>query len=119
MKDSLHLTTDDKLNIVDISPSLLEIIKQKEKSIIGKPFDVWLDRNCLRSFLKDVLLAYRGEKIYNHAATLQIKDVKLQVFIDIVPTIKKSDSLATKLLMTFTIKKYPVDCTPLLKAKQT
>lgn len=119
MKNSLHLTTDDKLNIVDISQALLDIIHQKESSIVGTPIDVWLDRNCLRSFLKDVLLASRGETIYDHAATLHIKNIKLHVLMDMIPTIKRNDSLASKIQFTFSLKKQPVDCNPLLKATST
>lgn len=116
MKNSLHLTTDDKLNIVDISPALLEIIHQKETAVIGAPLDVWIDRNCLRSFLKSVLLASRGEKIYDHAVTLHIKNTKLHVLMDMVPTIKKKDPLASKIQFTLSLKKQAVDCSPLLKA---
>ncbi|HPF95587.1 MAG TPA: hypothetical protein PLR08_03500 [bacterium] len=116
MKSSLHITTDEKLDVVDISSELLSTFNIKEKDALGKPMDQWLDRQCLRSFLKDVLLAYRGEKIFEHNATLVINGAKHFLSMDMIPTIKKNDSLASKLQFNITIKNQAVDCTPLFKA---
>ncbi len=115
MKNSLHLTTDEKMFIVDISPALCELLDVSQKSMLGQPFDAWLSKECMRSFLKDVLLAYRGETIENHVATIIVHGTKHHVSISIVPTFKKDDSLASRLSFAFTIRQKAADCNPLFK----
>lgn len=115
MKNSLHLTTDEKMLIVDISPALCEVLGVTQKSMLGTPFDAWLGKDCMRSFLKDVLLAYRGETIENHVATIIVHGNKHHVSISIMPTFKKDDALASRLSFAFTIRQKPADCNPLFK----
>lgn len=113
MKNQLYLTTDEKLIIVDSSSGFLELVGKTRSSVIGKPLDEWVGKDCLRALLKDILRAYRGDEIKNHLATFMIGNHPFHFSIDIKPGKIDPKGYATKLTLTFTDRRKAVNCQPL------